>query len=174
MLAATAERNAFCFSFWLISLIKIFSTFGGCASRPPFACGTLAAREPFLRRGTWDDPRPLPQPTADERIPANGWDPCGCLLVLCSAMTAFLIRSGRYSSEKISGRSIFLETPPSSDLTCAFISDHPCLLWTLTNWIAGILTTCSPRRIAGRIRISRFTGPGMEPLISTYGFLRTP
>ena len=73
MLAATAERNAFCFSFWLISLISTFAVTGGCASRPPFACGTFAAREPFLIRGTCDEPRPLPQPTAEEQMPANGY-----------------------------------------------------------------------------------------------------
>ena len=45
--SATADRNAFCFSFWLISFTSTFAVTGGCASRPPFACGTFAAREPF-------------------------------------------------------------------------------------------------------------------------------
>ena len=37
MVAAIAERLALLFSFLLISLIRTFSTLGGCAARPPLA-----------------------------------------------------------------------------------------------------------------------------------------
>jgi len=70
MVAARAERNAFCFSFLLICLTSTFWTTGGWASLPPFAWGIFAALEPPLILGTWATPRPEPQLWADERIPA--------------------------------------------------------------------------------------------------------